>query len=65
MKENPKKKPNCATYWKTKPIGKDFRNEHKKRKMETEVNDAGNKVHYIHRAVTDKAVSRPMSSHIF
>ena len=45
LKENPKKKPNMATYWKTKPIGKDFRKESKRKKIETEVNDNGVKVH--------------------
>ena len=65
MKENPKKQPTSATYWKTKPIGKDFRKESKRKKMFTEENDAGVKVHYIHRGVTDKTISRPMSSHIF
>ena len=64
LKENPKKTATCATYWKTKPVGKDFRKEHKRRKMETEDTDNG-KVHYCHRSVTDKIVSRPMSSHIF
>ena len=65
LKENPKKNPNCTTYWKTKPIGKDFRKEKRKKKYETEENGDGVKVHYCHRDVTDKAISRAMSSHIF
>ena len=65
IKENPKKQPTSATYWKTKPVGKDFRFEHKRKKMFTEENDNGVKVHFLQRAVTDKIVSRPMSSHIF
>ncbi len=64
-KENPKKHPGPTYYWKTKPIGKDFKNEKSKKKLETVINDNGNKIHYIERSVTDKIVSRPMSSHIF
>lgn len=64
-KENPIKHPSSTYYWKTKPIGKDFRKEKSKKKLETVVNDDGTKTHYIERSVTDRIVSRPMSSHIF
>ena len=64
-KENPKKQPGPTYYWKTKPIGKDFRKEKAKKKTESVVNNDGTKTHYIERSITDRIVSRPMSSHIF
>jgi hypothetical protein len=65
IKEHPKKHPGPTYYWKTKPIGKDFKKENKKKKMETVINDNGTKTYYVERSVTDKIVSRPLSSHIF
>ena len=65
QKENPKKHPSSTYYWKTKPVGKDFKKEKSKKKLETVVNDNGTKTYFIERSVTDKIVSRPMSSHIF
>jgi glucuronate isomerase len=64
-KENPKKHPGPTYYWKTKTLGKDFKIEKSKKMLETVINDNGTKTFYIERSVTDKIVSRPMSSHIF
>lgn len=64
-KENPKMHPSSTYYWKTKPLNKDFKKENKRKKYETVVNDNGLKTYFVDRSVTDKAISRPMSSHLF
>lgn len=65
LKEHPKKHPGPTFYWKTKPLDKDFRKDKKRPKYETVITDNGAKTYYIDRSITDKIVSRPMSSHIF
>jgi len=65
--ERPKKKPGPQNYWKTIPYSKlkNSKSVNSPSKYSTVENSDGSKTLMIDRKVTDKAVYKPVATHIF